>query len=110
MVNIEGLWASWLPVINPSVYANFGKAFSVVGTGVSIASSWSTIVVFVENDYEWSSLTTEEQLELVSTGLSSIGAIVSFTPCVGPVLGGAIGTAGCLIGLISAMFSENITP
>lgn len=89
------------------MYTTFGKAFGVVGAGVSIASSWSTIVVFVENDMSWSSLTTGEQLELVSSALAGIGAIANFLPCVGPIVGASIGTAGCLIGLVSTMFSDN---
>ncbi len=109
ITNIEGLWASWLPIVEPATFTNFGKALGVFGAGVSLLSNLSTIAVLVEDGGGWSSLSTGEQLELISTSLSTIGAVVGLLPIpvAGQVAGAAISTVGCVVGFISTMVTVN---
>ena len=106
-VNVQGLWASWLPLIdNTKLITSFGGALSGAGFFLGMPQLLNTIVVAVQGDLE--NLTANDVMNSVSTVLSGVGFFgVMFGVISTPATIAALGISAAVIGVTSIFVNDN---
>ncbi len=112
-LNVQGLWSSWLPLVDKSeLIRKFGGKLSVAGFFLGAPQTVRTVVVMVENlkngETLTENLTEGEIMSSVSTILSGIGYFgVLFGVITVPATITALGVSAAVIGVTSIFLNDN---
>ncbi len=106
-LNVQGLWSSWLPLVDKSqLITRFGRILSRAGCVFGLPQATRTIVVMVENFRNGEpiaeNLTEGEIMSAVSTVLSGLVALGVVTGTAAIVAG----FSGAVIGVSSIFVNE----
>lgn len=108
-LNVQGLWSSWLPLVNNSddLLKTFGKTLSKAGFFVGAPQAAKTIIVMIENVLDGEALTENltagEIMGMVSTVVSGF---VGFSVITGTAAVVA-GFSAAVIGVTSIFINDN---
>ncbi len=105
-LNVQGLWASWLPLIDQSkLITGFGRGLSFAGFVFGVPQLVNTIVVVANGDSK--NLTEGEIMSSVSTALSAIGFVAAWLGVISNPVGAAVGFTAAIIGVASMFVNDN---